>query len=266
MCRGNNQNRKSHPLKKRTHFLIIVIIFIANICAPLQSYGTETFHNVHEIDKADLFPMDELKYGLPVQKIVYLTFDDGPSKTTDKLLNLLNHYHAKATFFMLKPNILLYPKSVKRMAREGFTPGLHGVSHDAKEIYRSKRTVIQEMKEDQQTLEQISGIKTPLVRTPYGSFPYMQPEYREALKNKGFIMWDWNVDSHDWKIRSWRFNQVTIEGIKKIEKGGKYSVVLLHDRPSTCRYIEPLLKYLSNNHYQMEAITFSMSPLQFRTK
>lgn len=208
-------------------------------------------------------PVHKLMASNNSEKIVYLTFDDGPSASSDKLMDLLDKYHAKATFFLLQSNILKHPKEVERMNLEGFSLGLHGVTHDHRKLYRSKQTVVREMSEDQQTLMNIVKIKTPFIRTPYGSYPFMKNNYRQAINKKGFIMWDWNVDSHDWKYRNWRFNQVTINQIKKLNATNQIPVILLHDRFSTVQNIEPLLKYLELNHYKMNGIDATLHPLQF---
>lgn len=199
-------------------------------------------------------------------KVCYLTFDDGPSESSEKLMDLLNQYHAKATFFLLGKHILKFPEVVRDMRQEDFTIGLHGVSHDYKKLYRSEKSVVEDMIEDQKIIMDVTGLRTPFIRTPYGSYPFMKESYRRAVVNHGFIMWDWNVDSHDWRYRDWRFVQQTIKQIKKVEKEGQVPVLLLHDRTYTLRHIEALLHYLQQHQYQMKGIDASMNPLQFPLK
>jgi peptidoglycan/xylan/chitin deacetylase (PgdA/CDA1 family) len=196
--------------------------------------------------------------------IVYLTIDDGPSLSTETILNILNQYHVTATFFMLEPNVRKYPTAVKTLANEGFGIGLHGVTHDKKKFYQSTSTVVGEMKTDQDTLLNITGIKTPLIRVPYGSVPYMTSDYRAAEVQAGFIMWDWNVDSKDWFYKDQRYVANTIQQLEKMKGKNESPVILIHDLPTTAQYLPQLLDYLKKNHYEFRRIDPSLSPVQFR--
>ncbi|MFY4774175.1 polysaccharide deacetylase family protein [Metabacillus sp. RGM 3146] len=82
---------------------------------------------------------------------IYLTFDDGPSPTTGKLLDILKKHRTKATFFMLEPNRKKHKDMVKRLYAEGNGMGLHGVTHNPKAFYRSPSSVVGEMKTGQST-------------------------------------------------------------------------------------------------------------------
>lgn len=198
--------------------------------------------------------------------IVYLTFDDGPSPVTNQILDSLQTYHAKATFFMLEPRMKEYKAAVKRLVAEGHTAGLHGVTHNAHLFYQSKKTVVGEMMQDKNTLKKITGYNARLIRTPYGSVPRMKKEYRQAVKEQGFIMWDWDVDSKDWHYRDRRFVNNTIQQIIRLKGSHEKLVILLHDRPETAPHLPLLLKYLKENGYQMKALTPDMKPLQFKQK
>ncbi|MDP4163343.1 MAG: polysaccharide deacetylase family protein, partial [Bacillota bacterium] len=126
----------------------------------------------------------------PARKIIYLTFDDGPEKFSGDLISLLDHYHAKATFFMLDGNIRKYPEAVKRMVKDGEGVGLHGVTHDRKKFYASVESVLGEMNQDRKTLKEVTGVESFLIRTPYGSAPDMKPAYKQAVYQNKYLMWD----------------------------------------------------------------------------
>jgi peptidoglycan/xylan/chitin deacetylase (PgdA/CDA1 family) len=53
------------------------------------------------------------------------------------------------------------------------------------------------MDQTRSTLKSITGLDSLLIRTPYGSAPYMTPEYKKAVADHGYLLWDWNVDSRD---------------------------------------------------------------------
>ncbi|WP_433742615.1 polysaccharide deacetylase family protein [Falsibacillus pallidus] len=196
---------------------------------------------------------------------VYLTFDDGPSQATQGIIDLLNKYNAKATFFMLEPNMVKYPDAIKELKANGEGFGLHGVSHRADIIYKSPQSVVGEMKKGETTLKSMAGIDTHLIRTPYGSAPYMKPDYSKAVKDAGFILWDWNIDSEDWEFPDGEFINNTINQIKSFPYK-QHKVILLHDKPSTLEHLEPLLVYLQKNNSELKIIDETVKPVQFTVK
>ncbi|WP_370296585.1 polysaccharide deacetylase family protein [Rossellomorea marisflavi] len=109
---------------------------------------------------------------------LYLTFDDGPSEGSERLLDLLNEFNMKATFFMLGPHMEDYSDVVKRMKEEGFGLALHGTSHQTKDIYSGPLAPLHEMVEAQAILEKQTGVRSSLIRLPYGSVPYLTVEMR----------------------------------------------------------------------------------------
>lgn len=197
-------------------------------------------------------------------KVVYLTFDDGPSAATDDILKILQKYHAKATFFMLSPNMKHRPNVVKRMVKEGHGVGLHGVTHDVNHFYQSKQSVLGEMNEAQKVLESITGIHSVLIRTPYGSIPYLTEPFRKALNTKGYVLWDWNIDSHDWDLTDGKYVENLIYQIQSLEGNGSTPVVLLHDQSQTAKYLPKLLTYLTKQGFQMKKLDPSVEPVQFK--
>lgn len=196
-------------------------------------------------------------------KTIYLTFDDGPQDMTMDILKLLDKYNAKATFFMLEPYMREYPDVIDEMINRGHSVGVHSVTHNKKIIYASSQSVVNEMTTAKNTLEQLTGVESSLMRVPYGSVPHMKPEYIQAVENHGFLMWDWNVDSMDWKFTDGSFVNHTINQIEAFKKN-EPMVVLMHDRTTTLAHLEKLLIYLQENDYEMLAIDESMEPVQFK--
>src|SRR4051794_13535532 len=92
------------------------------------------------------------------ENAIYLTFDDGPSGVSDQLLDILDDYQMKATLFMMGPKIKEYPEVVKRMHKEGFGLALHGITHEAGKIYSSQSAPSEEMEENREILENITGV------------------------------------------------------------------------------------------------------------
>ncbi|MFC4617577.1 polysaccharide deacetylase family protein [Camelliibacillus cellulosilyticus] len=198
------------------------------------------------------------------EKAIYLTFDDGPSPVANELLNILDQYKVKATFFMLGPRIQSEPSVVKRMVKEGFGVGLHGITHNAHEIYSSTQAPLDEMTADQEILQTVTGVHSELSRLPYGSIPYLTEDMRLLLHQHDFKIWDWNVDSKDWDFKNVRYVQKTINDIENIEKAGETPVVLMHDKPETIHYLPKLLNYLNQNGYKTKILTNNTPPLTFK--
>lgn len=196
-------------------------------------------------------------------KAIYLTFDDGPSSVSGEILDILKEYKVKATFFMLEPHMKKYPEMLKRMVKEGHGVGMHGVTHDKNKFYHSEQTALDEMIKGQSALESITGVKTELIRTPYGSIPYLLDSYRKVLNEQGFKLWDWNVDSSDWALSSHKYINVTIKQIKHIEQSGTTPIVLLHDQAVTAQYLHELLDYLKANAIRRKKIRQDTKPYSF---
>ncbi|WP_338452940.1 polysaccharide deacetylase family protein [Niallia oryzisoli] len=197
------------------------------------------------------------------ENVIYLTFDDGPTTVSDELLDILDDYQMKATFFMVGPRIAEYPEVVKRMQKEGFGLGLHGMTHDVKQIYSNQSAPTEEMLESQEILEEVTGVRIELIRLPYGSFPYLTEAMRYVIDLNDFKVWDWNVDSFDWKYNNEQFVQQTIQGIEKMEKSGVTPVVLLHDTQETVKHLPKLLFYIKEQGYKTKILTNDMTPLTF---
>lgn len=198
------------------------------------------------------------------QRELYLTFDDGPHRVSNQILDLLDKYNAKATFFMLDGNMKQYPDAVKRMASSGHSLGMHGVTHNKQKFYHSAQSVVAEMDQGRETIKRITGIDTFLIRTPFGSSPYMTPEYKKAVAAHRYKMWDWNVDSRDWYYRDRRYVDSAIEQIEKQKGRPGPIVVLLHERDETLACLPALLDYLKSQNFKLFPITPSMVPVQFK--
>ena len=198
-------------------------------------------------------------------KIVYLTFDDGPSATTTQLLDILAKYEVKATFFMIGPHMNQYPEQVKRIAREEQGMGLHGMTHRKEKFYASPAAALAEMKGDRAILKKITGVSSTLIRTPYGSKPYFTKSFRDKVLGEDFNLWDWNVDSEDWKYKdeSTKIYNSVMAQVHKLQKSKVNPVILMHDQKATLKVLPRILESLKKEGYQFEIITNDNKPLNF---
>lgn len=198
-------------------------------------------------------------------RTIYLSFDDGPTAHTSQLLDILDKYNAKATFFMLGPEIRQHSAVMKRMVEEGHGLGLHGMSHEVKKIYASPAAALAEMNQDNEILFQATGKRTSLIRTPYGSKPYLKEAYRDQLTRAGYHIWDWNVDSNDWRYTKnpEHFVKTVLSDIQRLKKQGRTPVVLMHDKPSTIKVLPQIMAALQKEGYSFEPLNNNMTPLNF---
>ena len=188
-------------------------------------------------------------------KAVYLTFDDGPDRTnTPKILDILKKYNAKATFFMLEKNMKNNPDIVKRMIEEGHTVALHGVTHNKSQFYGTAWSPAREMEQANAALKNITGEGTCFVRVPYGSSPNLTNTQYQNLKDAGFIMWDWNIDSGD-SLKANVPAQTIYNNAVAGLKGKAKPVMLFHDKTNVVNCLDSLLSYLVQNGYTPVAIT-----------
>ncbi|WP_353856253.1 polysaccharide deacetylase family protein [Bacillus sp. Bos-x628] len=196
-------------------------------------------------------------------KTIFFTFDDGPSATSNELLDVLKAYEVKATFFMLGRQIKEHPLAVKRMHQEGHQLGLHGITHDVKRFYQYSDSPVNEMKEDQRILASVTGEYTHLVRTPYGSVPNLTDQQKTRLKEKGFIYWDWTIDSLDWKYKSSKYVPEVLNQLHVLETKNQKEpkIILMHDQPATAKYLGSLITQLKAKGYTFEVLDETMSPL-----
>nr|WP_241680273.1 polysaccharide deacetylase family protein [Metabacillus mangrovi] len=197
---------------------------------------------------------------------VFLTFDDGPSASTDELLQVLDQHKAPATFFMLEPNMRKHRKEVLKTIQLGHAAGLHGVTHNPDLYYASPESATGEMKTANDTLQKLTGVSTGIVRTPYGSKPNLTEPEQEALLAEGFQYWDWNVDSLDWKHSTPDFVSNVLEQTEKRTKDFPEEpiVILMHDRPVTPEAVDQLIPKLKERGYSFASIQEEMIPVHLQ--
>ncbi|WP_157259680.1 polysaccharide deacetylase family protein [Paenibacillus sp. OSY-SE] len=185
------------------------------------------------------------------RKVAYLTFDDGPSKYSNDMMDLLKQHDIKATYFMLGDNMNTYPDAVKRMVEEGHYPGLHSMTHDFNKLYKSggSGNFIKEFQEAQGIVENLTGFKPTLIRAPYGSAPQIGESFRKDIADAGFKMWDWTLDSLDWKFIG-QPNRI-LEQIKGTLTAD-VEVILLHDRQQTLEALPSIIEYIQSKGYEFE--------------
>jgi len=176
-------------------------------------------------------------------KEVAITFDDGPTPETEKVLELLARYNAKATFFCIGSQIEKYPEIVKKTAMAGHTVSNHTYTHSRQlSIFPVEKTV-EELEVTDALVQKHTGRKPMFFRPPYG---VTSPNIAKALKQTGHYVIGWNVRSLDAVIDSETkiFNR--IKG--RLAPG---CIILLHDTSQkTVNVLEQLLLLLQQQGYK----------------
>lgn len=196
------------------------------------------------------------------KKVVYLTFDDGPNQYTPQILKLLKKYNQKATFFMLYNGISKEPELVDQIKKDGHGLGLHGVTHRKNLFYKDAKSPLNEMDKANKALDSAIGVKTRLIRTPYGSKPYLSSEQYKNFVSSDYLLWDWNVDSAD-SSKAYVSPKVIEERVLTGLKAKKIPVVLMHDKECTVDSLEAILIWMNKNGYVSKPLTEDMAPLNW---
>lgn len=151
-------------------------------------------------EAAELAQEPEEDYSM-YDKRIYLTFDDGPSRNTDKILDILKEYDVKATFFVVGKTDEESVRAYQRIVAEGHTLAMHSYSHKYSEIYASKESFEQDIRQLQEYLYQITGVWPRFYRFPGGSSNTVSKvdmqELIEYLNESGITYFDWNIASGD---------------------------------------------------------------------
>ena len=192
------------------------------------------------------------------QKIAYLTFDDGPSKSvTPQILNILDQYNIKATFFVLGCNVDKNPDIVRQSYEKGHYIANHGYSHVYENIYASSQAVLDEFNRTEQSVRNAIGVQEysgHIFRFPGGSmgkkYRMVKDEAKILLSNNDILCVDWNALTND------SVGKPTAESIVndlKTTVGTKNTVVILmHDTGSkqlTVDTLPQILDYLIEQGY-----------------
>ncbi len=161
---------------------------------------------------------------------VYLTFDDGPSANTDRILDILNQYGVKATFFVVAKDG--YTDQYRRIVEDGHTLAMHSYSHKYSEIYASLDAYKEDLTKLHDFLYELTGEDCNIVRFPGGSSNTISHvdmwELIEYLNKTDMVYYDWNVSSGDASGGRKSIDQIKKNVLDNIDQFSN-AVVLFHD-------------------------------------
>ncbi|MGN0165791.1 MAG: polysaccharide deacetylase family protein [Lachnospiraceae bacterium] len=132
---------------------------------------------------------------------VYLTFDDGPSENTERVLDILKEYDAVATFFLIGDSATEdYSDVIKRMIEEGHAVGLHCSCHNYNKVYEDTSSCVESILSEREYLRNQFGIESSICRLPGGStnrYIKNKDSVVETLHSEGLKIFDWTVSAED---------------------------------------------------------------------
>jgi len=218
---------------------------------PSEDVVTNRIEENTSIDKNEDINEDNNEKNTLADKVVYITFDDGPSKYTDSILGILKQHNAKATFFLVGSKLNRYKSEVEKMVEEGSYPGLHSMTHDYKTLYKSGNSAnfIEEFQKEQTAIKEIVGFAPILIRAPYGSKPQIDETFRGDIAEAGFRMWDWTLDSQDWNLPG-KPDEIVELISKNLHRDQE--VILLHEREQTVQALPRIMKILEDRGYKFK--------------
>ena len=226
-----------------------------------EVYRTIKTRTITEIINQDL-ESSVKSSNITYDKVAYITIDDGPSKFTNQILDILDKNDVKATFFMINRNMNTYKDEVKRIQQEGHGAGFHSVSHDVKTLYKTPQSTLEEFSICRNTFEEITGETSNLIRIPYGSKPNTPEESYKILVENGFLVWDWNLDTEDWKSTTDNIvSNVLLNGRNKDEL-----VLLVHEKEQTVEALDGIIMILKERGYKILPITEEKEAMNFWNK
>lgn len=180
---------------------------------------------------------------------VYLTFDDGPSIYTNDILDILDKYHVKATFFVVGKEGTDAREALQRIAEEGHTLGMHSYSHKYKELYQSVDSFTTDFEQIRDYIYQATGVESLYYRFPGGSSNTVSEtdmhEFIDYLDSQGVEYFDWNVSSGDGGSRKLSTDTLLKNCTEDIDTRDT-SIVLLHDSAEKPTTVEALPDIIEN--------------------
>ena len=275
--------RKIVITRKRMFILVITLLVILSsliFYIVINKFSTTTItitttkinsrenivnYNPNEIEKCESIISENQSVGqytpwtvnrAPDTKIAYLTFDDGPSVNTYKILNILNQNNIKATFFIIGKNAQQHKNLVRKEFADGEMIGNHTYSHQLS--YKEEpETFVNDIKKCEEVLKSILGpsYNLKLVRFPGGSFGDKLVPFKYAVTKAGYRFVDWNdaigdADGYNLPVPT------LLNNLKKYTLQ-KTVVILMHDagaKTTTVKALPQIIQYLKSKGYTFDTL------------
>lgn len=201
-------------------------------------------------------------------KVVYLTFDDGPSNLTPKILDILDTYEVKATFFVIGKSDEKSKDMMKEIVNRGHTIAVHTYTHDYRKIYASVDAYLDDFYKEFQLIYDATGVKPDIFRFAGGSVNGYNKKTVNAIvaemERRGFTYYDWNASAGDAEYGATKASiyRDSVNGIKTHTR----SILLCHDtnaKGDTLSQLPSIIWEAKRNGYRFEKLDASVQPIVF---
>lgn len=203
-------------------------------------------------------------------KTIYLTFDDGPSPNTPRIISILNSYGIKATFFVKNTS---YNGYMKDIVDNGNVIALHSYTHDYKRIYSSDEAFYQDLQDISDLVYLQTGVRSNIMRFPGGGSNTVSKKYSpgimtrltQGVADRGYIYYDWNCSSGD-AIKNTVPKDTIVANCKRVP-AAKNVIVLLHDtdaKSTTVEALPEIIEYYQSCGYTFSTITADTPPVHHK--
>ncbi len=266
----NTRSEKGMKRMKGTSrkFVTIICMMIAIIMCPLQSTSAHQM----VLKESDMFPISD---HTEKKKVAYLTFDDGPSRNTIRILDILDQYEIKATFFVMADSSPEAMQRYKEMINRGHTIALHTYTHDYNKIYTSTDVFFENIAKLEKFLKDNFSIETNILRFPGGSKnvssrqyggPQIMANIVEKCEELGYRYFDWNVDSKDGISPHVSVSEI-VNNVLKGAEGKKEAIILMHDinaMNNTVTALPTIIKGLQKQEFEFDVISDKTEDIRFK--
>lgn len=205
----------------------------------------------------------------PDEKIVYITFDDGPWAETERLLDMLDTLDIKVTFFVSgqfgsDKEII---NNLKEISKRGHEVAVHSYSHDYKTIYSSVEEYLKDYKKMDDLIVKATGKRSSVYRYPGGSnngyAENIRNELLKEMNSRNLVYHDWNAFDGD--TEGYSASQMVERAVRECSSMNR-SILLMHDLPAKKEVVDALpeiVRQLKEKGYRFEKLDGTVEPIQF---
>lgn len=190
------------------------------------------------------------------EKVVYLTFDDGPSdRVTPKILDILKEEDVKATFFIVGTAAENRKYLLEREISEGHTVAVHSYTHEYSQIYSSAENLLADIDKCNELIKSVTGSYSTVYRFPGGSYG-LRNELIEAVKGHGMKYVDWNASICDAEYYA-APQEILYANAINSSKGRNKVILLAHDsttKSTTAEALKDIIKYFKSQNYKFATL------------
>lgn len=198
------------------------------------------------------------------EKVVYLTFDDGPApENTPVVLDILQRHGIKATFFVVGTQVEKHPDIVRRMYQEGHAIGNHTYNHVYRELYQSANTYVAQLHYTDDIIQSVIGVRPRISRAPGGPAGSFTKEYWDNLSKQGYVEVGWNISSgDDSRAKAGRIVANIVAQMKN-KNLWSHAIVLMHDgrgHGETVKALPEIITFYQERQFEFRVVSFDTPP------